>query len=86
MKMYKDVWSRMLEFEEAGLGVLGTNHYENLQRVRNEDFAYLADETSAAILMSEDCRVTTAPYKFIQNPYAIGIQKNSVHTNTITKM
>ena len=58
MKMYRDVWSRMMDFEAAGLDVLYTNHSHNLERVRNEDFAYMADETSAATLMSKYCEVS----------------------------
>lgn len=58
MQMYKDVWNRIQEFENAGLNVLYTNHTHNLERVRTENFAYMADETSAATLMSKDCEVS----------------------------
>ena len=86
MPLFSNIWQGMQKFQKQGKNVLNTNHTYNLERVSKEKFAYITDESSAAMLKAENGRIVTAPYKFMAQTYTVGVQRNSAHTKTMAKL
>ena len=44
-----------------------------------ENYVYMTDETSAAVIESKHCEITTAKEKFYPSLYCVGLQNNSAY-------
>ena len=83
---YKKAWNKMQYFISNGHRVLSSNHIEQLDKLKSGKYAYVTDRTEAEYFISENCQYIIAPEMLGANPWAIGLQLNSVYTQDVTKM
>ena len=51
-----------------------------------DNYVYMTDEVSAAVIQSESCEITVAKEKFYPSLYCIGLQNNSAYMEPFSNM
>ena len=72
----------MTEFFPWGLSDEQEDH---LRMVQQDKYALIVDETGAVAFANENCDYGILDVPYLQSPYSIGLQKNSVYTLQVSQ-
>ena len=65
-------------------GGLSDKQADHLYMVQHQKYALIVDETGAVAFVHENCDYGIVKIPYLQSPYSIGLQKNSVYTKDVT--
>lgn len=74
---YKKMWKYM----QSNPDVFTSSNYEGLQRVLNENYAYLMESTSIEYLAERNCDITQIGGLLDSKGYGIAMRKSKQNTN-----
>ncbi|KAK6641282.1 hypothetical protein RUM44_012991 [Polyplax serrata] len=77
---YKKMWKYM----QSNPDVFTSSNYEGLQRVLNENYAYLMESTSIEYLAERNCDITQIGGLLDSKGYGIAMRKNSTYRNALS--
>ena len=81
------MWRKIEVFNLSDPGVLGLDNNRHIQKVKEENYAYIIDYTAVRLARSHDCSFAAINDRFdFMYPYAVGFPRNSALREPFNKV
>ncbi len=74
----QEMWKKIKHFNTSDPSVLGLDNNRHIQKVKEDNYAYIVDYTTVSLARSQDCNFAAIQDRFpFMFPFSLGFPRNS---------